>query len=94
LLVWSVGVRSHLRDWCEAARVRDQVLASAVNRLHDSPCRVLGFTELPDSVGGAYVFRNGFLVALQGRDDLSRKAVMGEGGGPGCTVRWQAGEFR
>ena len=56
LAVWCVGVRSHLRDWQEAARIRERVMASAVNRLHDRPCAFVGFAGFRDYVRGACQF--------------------------------------
>jgi len=92
LAVSLVGVRSHLADWVEAARLRDAVLASATDRLHDSTCDVVFFANLPDSVAGAYVFRNGFIESLQGSDLKSRAAV--GTGEPRCTVEWNGRSFR
>jgi hypothetical protein len=94
LFAWCLGVRSHLRDWQEAALVRDRVLESAVSRLQHSPCTVVGFTRVPDSIRGAYVFRNGFLEALERRGTLRAKATIGDSDEAGCTLRWQDPVFR
>ena len=93
-VVWLLGVRSHLRTWHEAAEVRDRVLASAVSRLHTTPCSVLGFTELPDSLRGAFVFGNGFLEALQRRGTFRAKPTIGPSGEAGCTLQWDGKTFR
>ena len=62
--IYAVGAQVHLRDWERAAALRDAVLARATTEVARSTCRPLGFTNLPDSVGGAYVFRNGFVEAM------------------------------
>lgn len=92
LAVSLAGVRSHLADWQEAARLRDAVLASATAHLQQSPCDVVHFANLPDSVAGAYVFRNGFMESLQGTDLKSRAAV--GTGEPRCTVEWNGRSFQ
>ncbi len=94
LVVWCLGVRSHLTDWQEAASVRERVLASAASHLRDTPCRVVRFTELPDSVRGAYVFRNGFLEALEHRGALRQRATLADAVQPGCTLQWNGKGFR
>jgi hypothetical protein len=94
LFAWSFGVRSHLNDWQEAAQIRDRVLESAVSRLQHSPCAVVGFTQVPDSVRGAYVFRNGLLEALERRGVLRAKVTIGDSDEAGCTLRWQDRAFQ
>jgi protein O-mannosyl-transferase len=93
-VVWLLGVRSHVRDWQEAAAVRDRVLTDAVHRLDTTTCRVLGFEQLPDSVGGGYVFRNGFLEALAGRGPFRAKPTTGQVDEAGCTIRWDGAAFK
>jgi hypothetical protein len=70
------------------------VLASARANLQRTPCPVLNFADVPDAVGGAYLFRNGFLEALAG-DGVppARAAIISTGAGE-CTVHWRDGEFR
>jgi hypothetical protein len=46
-----------------AATIR--VLAAAGARAEGTGCRELAFVGVPDSVAGAYVFRNGFEAALR-----------------------------
>ena len=91
-VVWAAGVRLHLADWQDASRVRDRVLAGAARRLHRTDCAAVHFIGLPDSVGGAYVFRNGFLEALRAADALGWKARVG-GGDPACTFEWRGDLF-
>ncbi len=95
LVAWAGGVRWHLADWQEASRLRDRVLASAHHQLSRTECAVVDFTGVPDSVGGAYVFRNGVLEALALTDDTdpAMPAVAGPPPGPACTVGWREGVF-
>jgi hypothetical protein len=92
--VWLVGVRAHMRDWQEAAHLRDRVLSSAVSGLQSTSCAAIAFTNLPDAVGGAYVFRNGFVEATQGQHAGSTRPSLEGGAPPGCTVRWDGERFR
>jgi hypothetical protein len=63
LLSWSLGVRQHLGVWREAAELRDETLASARSALLTHAGRPI-VQNVPDSVRGAYVFRNGFREAV------------------------------
>lgn len=95
-LLWAGGTRLHLADWEGAKRLRDRVLASADAQLRRTDCGVVHFTGIPDSVGGAYVFRNGFLEAI------GAAATAGAGAtgspdkpvAPACTVEWRDGAFQ
>jgi hypothetical protein len=69
-----IGVRWHLADWQEAARVRDRAILAAGEMLRRPDCTAVRFVDVPDSSGGAYVFRNGFLEALRAADPLGSKA--------------------
>jgi hypothetical protein len=93
-VTWSVGVRAHLRDWQEAAGLRDRVLADAVTHLQATDCSTLAFTNLPDSAGGAYVFRNGFIDALDDRGAFRAMPTLGPVDQPRCSLRWDGSAFR
>jgi hypothetical protein len=58
-----VGVRLNLVPWTRAAAMRDEVL-SAVERARTSGCSEVWVRNVPDSVQGAYVFRNGLAEAI------------------------------
>jgi hypothetical protein len=66
LLTAIFGTRAHLRAWNEAAELRDRVLSDVKGVLETGTCAPPGLLVegLPDSVRGAYVFRNGFPEAL------------------------------
>jgi hypothetical protein len=63
LLVWTAGARMNARPWTEAAQIRDAVLSAAV-RARAAGCTTVWISAPPDSVRGAYVFRNGLAEAL------------------------------
>jgi hypothetical protein len=56
--------RSHLRAWEDAATLRDGTVAAALRAAGSPHCPTLAFDKLPDVLGGAYVFRNGFDAAI------------------------------
>ena len=81
------GVRWHLRPWHDAARLRETVTAavSADPRIHN--CGNPVFIDLPDSVRGAYVFRNG------GREALLPFFVSSSTHTEECSLRWDGQGF-
>ena len=58
-----IGVRMNFVAWTSAARMRDDVLAAAA-RAKAAGCTVIWIRNVPDSVHGAYVFRNGLAEAV------------------------------
>lgn len=61
--LWMAGVRMNLEPWLDAARRRDEALASAA-RAHQVGCSIVWAAEPLDSVRGAYLFRNGLAEAV------------------------------
>lgn len=57
------GVRMNLVAWTSAARMRDDVLSAAA-RARAAGCTAIWIRNVPDSVHGAYVFRNGLAEAV------------------------------
>jgi Tfp pilus assembly protein PilX len=92
-VVGIAGVRWHLQDWRRAAAVRDRVLASASSQLQETRCATVGFISIPDSVGGAYVFRNGFEDALARGQAYPAKPMVGQAKEPNCTLKWDGESF-
>jgi hypothetical protein len=84
IAVASYGTRLHLQPWQDAARLRDRVEAAVDQELHG--CDVFVLSDLPDSVAGAYVFRNGGAEAFE--RDLHRHTRLGRSDGP-CAFQWQ-----
>jgi hypothetical protein len=70
--------------WLEAAAVRDQVLHSFAEQPIDCDPRLA--EGLPDHVGGAYVFRNGFAEAIA-RSQAAPRAWQP------CVARWDGARF-
>jgi hypothetical protein len=58
-----LGVRINIAPWTHAAQMRDEVLA-AVERARAGGCTAVWIRNVPDSVQGAYVFRNGLADAI------------------------------
>ena len=88
IAVGVVGVQVHLTSWRDAAQVREQVLAAAANTLKTARCSPVSFVGAPDSVRGAYVFRNGLSEAI-----LFRTGTVPAPGG-NCTFVWNGSEFQ
>ena len=84
IAVDAYGTLVHLGPWSEAALLRDRVEASALGSGMDK-CPTVILSNLPDSVRGAYVFRNGGPEAFA--RDLRMNAVVGDAAGQ-CTFRW------
>lgn len=95
LAAFVFGVRSGVGAWTAAAQVRDDVLAAAESVMDESECQRVVFLRLPESLDGAFIFRNGFRDALyfhgiarEGRPEISLTDAE-----PGCRLTWN-GERR
>lgn len=60
-----VMLERELRVWARAALERDRVLAEARQSAAAAGCTTARFARVPESVDGAYVFRNGFPEAMR-----------------------------
>lgn len=87
LTVSAIATRLHLGPWVEASQLRDLTLASAVQQMQAVGCKQPIFENLPDSVRGAYVFRNGFTEALESVSPVRNR----EGGS--CRLVWVGSSF-
>jgi hypothetical protein len=88
IAVGAVGVQRHLGSWREAAVLRDRVLTAAANALVTAPCPTVSLAAAPDSVHGAYVFRNGLAEAVAVRTGAQSLT------GPGdCLLAWNGSNF-
>jgi hypothetical protein len=85
ITIAAYGTILHLRPWKDAARLRDQVEASAFT-VRVNTCRTMIVRNLPDSVKGAYVFRNGVHEAFE-RDLLIDASVAPDRNDP-CVFQW------
>jgi hypothetical protein len=81
------GTRLHLRPWIEAAGLRDRVEAAARRDERLNACGMITLQDLPDSVKGAYVFRNGTREAFA--RDLHLDVTVGPAR-TDCSFRWDA----
>jgi hypothetical protein len=78
--VYGVRLKSERDVWMEAAGIRDALLAQAFEVVRTTPCRTLTVLDPPDSIRGAFVFREGLEDAL---DSLPKNPA-----GVPCTFRW------
>ena len=79
----AAGVRWHQAYWQQAAHTRDMVLTSAGADERVRACGTISVGALPDSDGGAYVFRNGAELAFASAGlTLSSQAVVP------CAFTW------
>ena len=88
-LVAASGVQVHLSSWREAARLRDDVLASAQDVVQNAPCAPVSLAGAPDSVRGAYVFRNGLSEAVAWRTG----AMPTSAADSACVFVWNGASF-
>ena len=85
IVMAAYGTWLHLHPWNEAALMRDRVEASALDAGMNR-CTVVALSNLPDSVRGAYVFRNGGPEAFA--RDLHLHAILDSHPGGQCSFRW------
>lgn len=78
------GVRFHLRPWREAAATRDAFLTALRSDPRRYTCRAIWIVKPPDSVKGAYVFRNGVAEAAE-----PDGVTLSPDAPPGCVLHWQ-----
>lgn len=84
MATYAFAVHIHLAPWIEAATLRDKLELQALERA--SWCSTVEVASPPDSVRGAYLFRNGIDIAL--RRDVG--LVSDSTAQPGCILRWDA----
>ena len=82
-----VMLEPEIAKWRQAAELRDRVLVAAHRVIEERRCPVVQFMDVPDSLDGAYVFRNGLREAL---DQASMKGVALTAD---CSVRWNGASF-
>lgn len=85
LILSLIATQAHLSPWVEAARERDRVLDAF--RRSELACRPKVVHGLPDTIRGAYVFRNGFVEATAhaARTSTTERA---------CVLVWDGEQFR
>ena len=81
----AVGTREHQRHWQKASAARNLVMNVARTDSRLRACGAVSIRGLPDTVEGAYVFRNGADLAFEDAAlALSDTAI------PTCTFNWDA----
>jgi hypothetical protein len=71
--------------WLAAAELRDRVLSSVSFEIRQRACETLTVRDLPDTVQGVFVFRNGFNEAISPLLDATS--------GRQCSGRWAGSNF-
>lgn len=89
IVVGAAGVQIHLSAWRDAANLRDRVLTAAARGLEDSTCGTVSLAGAPDSIHGAYVFRNGLPEAL-----ALRTGAVPADAPASCLLLWDGTAFR
>ena len=79
------GIHRHMAPWQEAAQLRDRVERAGLALYKSANCASLSLDTLPDSVRGAYVFRNGAPEAF--RRDLQVPVEVASAPGA-CPFSW------
>lgn len=79
------GTRIHLRHWQDAATLRSRVELAAESNIQMKNCPEVTLSTLPDSVRGAYLFRNGAREAFA--HDIGMKITVTDEIGP-CAFQW------
>jgi hypothetical protein len=85
-----VGTIRHQAAWSAAAATRDVVLVEAQRAMAEQQCGAAAFADVPDSVEGAYVFRNGFAEAAR---RAGVQVVSSDAAPAGCAFTWRDGSF-
>ena len=87
IFVSTITLERELGIWRRAADLRDRVLTDARTSIVKGRCEVAHFVDVPDSVEGAYVFRNGFREALGSPAADAARATAG------CDFKWNGERF-
>ncbi len=67
IVIFAAATRAHLWHWQDAAAERDAAVTAIVHAQQVRACPDVAIANPPDSVRGAYVFRNGLFEALAAR---------------------------
>jgi len=87
VLACTITVERELGTWRRAAVLRDRVLTEAHLSIGRGRCAAARFADVPDSVDGAYVFRNGFAEAVGSSTEQAT------GVQPDCFFKWSGDSF-
>jgi hypothetical protein len=99
VIVAGVSVRREIAIWQRAGDLRDRALVDARAAIAREGCSQATFTKVPDSVAGAYVFRNGWSEALAQGEALGQAEAPGQAppepgsAEPRCAFAWDGEHF-
>jgi hypothetical protein len=94
IAAWTVGTIRHEANWRLAGETRDRVLAAVRNTLLHSSCATVSVDDVPDNVGGAYVFRSGLPEAIDREGLHARLIPAAEATSETCRVVWSQASAR
>ncbi len=86
VLIGAIGTRAHQRYWQDAAVARDVLMRVARTDSRLRSCGTVSVRGLPDTVEGAYVFRNGADLAF-----ASAGLTLSGAAAPPCAFNWDMG---
>jgi hypothetical protein len=89
IVLGAIGVQWHVAGWREAAELRERVLTAAQSLVEQAPCPMLSLAGAPDSVEGAYVFRNGLGEATARRTSIDLTNDPAD-----CVFEWDGTSFQ
>ena len=97
VVVSALSLEREIGVWARAADLRDRALAEAHAAIARQGCVEATFADVPDSVDGAYVFRNGFREAMAPtkvrlKPDTTAEADT-ESAAAACDLVWRDGQF-
>jgi hypothetical protein len=87
VVVSTITLEQELGVWRRAADLRDRVLTEAHLSIARGRCGAVRFADVPDSLDGAYVFRNGFQEALGSSTGSATR------GKAECFFKWSGESF-
>jgi hypothetical protein len=87
VVINAAAVARHVQPWVEAGRLRDRVLTAAAGTSAMADCGEVTLEGLPDSIRGAYIFRNGAPEAFSRTMGIR---ITDTPPRVGCRFRWNA----
>jgi hypothetical protein len=92
--VGAYGSWRHQTAWLEAAAFRDVVLSEARAAMASGSCESWVFGAVPESLHGAFVFRNGFVEAARQAGFKAELSSSSPEDGRSCRFEWTDAGFR
>jgi hypothetical protein len=92
-VLWTAGSHRRIDAYVDAARVRDDVVASATRILASNACETVVLSGPPAAHDGAHVLRNGLPEAMAASTGRRVTASADVGVPAGCAFVWQGSGF-